>query len=64
MERLQKEKKNLKAEIARANGKLNNEKFVSKAPAEVVAAEREKLDKYSEMYSKVLERIELMKNKM
>jgi valyl-tRNA synthetase len=33
----------LSAEIARAEGKLNNQGFVAKAPDAVVAAEREKL---------------------
>jgi valyl-tRNA synthetase len=36
----------LEREIARAEGMLANEQFVSNAPAEVVAAEREKLERY------------------
>jgi valyl-tRNA synthetase len=36
----------LREEIARAEGKLGNEGFVAKAPAEVVEAEREKLERY------------------
>jgi valyl-tRNA synthetase len=31
--------------VRRAEGKLSNEKFVERAPASVVAAEREKLDR-------------------
>jgi valyl-tRNA synthetase len=36
----------LRKEIARAEGMLANERFVQNAPAEVVAAEREKLERY------------------
>ena len=36
----------LRKEIARAEGMLANERFTSKAPPEVVEAEREKLDRY------------------
>jgi valyl-tRNA synthetase len=36
----------LRKEVARAEGMLANERFVQNAPAEVVAAEREKLERY------------------
>ncbi len=36
----------LRSEIERAEGKLANERFVSKAPGDVVEAEREKLERY------------------
>jgi valyl-tRNA synthetase len=36
----------LRKEVARAEGMLANERFVSNAPPEVVAAEREKLERY------------------
>jgi valyl-tRNA synthetase len=36
----------LRKEIARAEGMLANERFVAKAPSEVVRAEREKLERY------------------
>ena len=42
IERLTKEEERLTKEIARSNGMLNNEKFVSKAPAAKVQEEREK----------------------
>jgi valyl-tRNA synthetase len=40
------ERERLRAEIARAERMLANERFVSKAPPEVVEAEREKLARY------------------
>ena len=36
----------LEGEIVRAERQLSNERFVANAPAEVVQAEREKLDRY------------------
>ena len=36
---------------------LSNEKFVSKAPADKVQAERDKLEKYTQMLEQVKERI-------
>jgi valyl-tRNA synthetase len=40
------ERERLHREIARAEGMLANERFVANAPADVVAAEREKLERY------------------
>ena len=57
-ERLEKEKERLEKELDRVNRKLSNKGFVSKAPAEVVEAERQKKDKYRDMMDKVLERLE------
>ena len=58
--RLAKEKANLENEVKRAQGKLNNERFVAKAPERVVAEEREKLEKYQEMLKATEERIASM----
>lgn len=57
LERLKKEEKKLTGEIARADGMLKNEKFLSKAPDAKVAEEKEKLTKYTQMLGKVQERI-------
>lgn len=62
IERLTKEKKNLEGELKRVNGKLNNEGFVSKAPAKVIEEEKAKREKYQGMYNKVIERLESLKN--
>ena len=57
MERLTKEEDRLNKEIARAEGMLNNERFVSKAPEAKVQAERDKLEKYTQMLEQVKERL-------
>jgi valyl-tRNA synthetase len=44
--RVAEQRAQIEGEIERAEGKLANEKFVSKAPAHVVEAEREKLARY------------------
>ncbi|HWM55789.1 MAG TPA: valine--tRNA ligase [Solirubrobacterales bacterium] len=44
--RLEKRREELRSEVARAEGKLANEKFVARAPAELVEEEREKLGRY------------------
>ena len=57
IERLTKEEARLNKEIARANGMLNNEKFVSKAPQAKVDEEKAKLEKYTQMLEQVKERL-------
>ena len=56
-ERLQKEEEKLKKEIARAEGMLKNERFLSKAPQAKVEEEKAKLDKYTQMLAQVRERL-------
>lgn len=57
LERLNKEKNRLEGEIKRVQGKLSNEGFLAKAPANLVEQEKEKAVKYQEMLEKVLESI-------
>jgi valyl-tRNA synthetase len=45
-ERLEKRREELRSEVSRAEGKLANEKFVARAPAELVEEERAKLERY------------------
>ncbi len=56
-ERLNKEKERLTKEIARSNGMLSNEKFLSKAPEAKVNEEKEKLETYTQMMRQVEERL-------
>lgn len=60
--KLQKEKENLMKEVKRSEGMLNNQNFISKAPEKLVNAEREKLEKYSQMLKKVEARIDEINN--
>ena len=64
IERLTKEEARLTKEIARSNGMLGNEKFVSKAPAAKVQEEREKLEKYEQMMAQVKDRLASLKDKI
>lgn len=59
--RLQKEQKSLEGEIARCNGKLQNQGFLAKAPEKVVQEEKDKLAKYAEMLERVSARLESLK---
>ncbi|HUC08128.1 MAG TPA: valine--tRNA ligase [Solirubrobacterales bacterium] len=45
-ERLEKRREELRSEVVRAEGKLANEKFVARAPAELVEEERAKLERH------------------
>ncbi len=64
IERLDKEETRLNKEIARAEGMLGNEKFVSKAPEAKVQEERKKLEKYRQMLTEVQERLAGLKQKV
>ncbi len=52
-ERLAKEINRLESEIAKASSKLNNESFVARAPAAVVAQEKARLQEFSENIHKL-----------
>ena len=56
-ERLKKEEAKLVKELARVNGMLNNEKFISKAPEAKINEEKAKLEKYTQMMAQVQERL-------
>ncbi len=56
-ERLQKEEARLEKELARVNGMLNNERFVSRAPASKIEEEKAKLEKYTQMMDQVKARL-------
>ena len=51
--KIQAELDKAKAELKRAEGMLANEKFVSKAPAALIEAEKEKVKKYTELITKL-----------
>ena len=55
--RLSAELERITGEIARADGKLNNQGFISKAPKKLVDDERAKLNKYIEMREKILKQL-------
>ena len=61
IERLTKEQGRLRGEIKRAQGMLNNPKFVEKAPAAKIEEEKGKLEKYTQMLDQVEERLGQLK---
>ena len=62
--RLEGEQTKLEKEVARIDGKLSNEKFVSRAPEHVVAEERNKRQGYLSQLETVKERIQQVKDLM
>jgi valyl-tRNA synthetase len=58
IERLRKEISRVEGEVERGRSKLSNEKFVERAPAEVVSAERDKLDANTRMLETLTRRLE------
>ncbi|MBR2860487.1 MAG: valine--tRNA ligase [Clostridia bacterium] len=61
IERLEKELATVNSEIKRAQGKLNNEGFVAKAPEKLILEEKAKLEKYTDMLGKIQERLSALK---
>ena len=61
IERVSKEIEKVQSEIARARGKLSNQGFVAKAPAQLIDAEKAKLAKYEELLSQLQERLAELK---
>ncbi len=61
IERLGKEIEKLRKEVARGESKLRNPNFVDKAPDEVVAKEREKLDDHRSQQARLEEQMEKIK---
>ena len=62
LKRLEKDKKSLEGEIARASGKLSNPGFLSKAPANLVEQEKTKLKTNKQLLEKLAARIQEMEN--
>ncbi len=59
-ERLGRELDRVTEEIRRADGKLNNQGFVAKAPKKLVDDEREKLNKFRVLREKILEQLKAL----
>lgn len=62
-ERLNNEKEKVLKELNRAKSMLSNEKFVSKAPANLVEQEKMKVTKYEEMLNDIEKRIKELNSK-
>ncbi len=59
--RLEKELKLIEADLAKAEGKLNNETFLSKAPADVIAKEKGKVEEAINRKEGILQRLQIFK---
>jgi len=57
--RLEKEKDNLESLIVNLSKRLDNKEFISRAPANIVSAEKEKLDRYKTELSNINEALKL-----
>lgn len=60
--RLNDELEKVTSEIARADNKLNNQGFISKAPKKLVDEERAKLNKFIEMRESIIKRLKAFKH--
>jgi len=58
--KLSAEKERLEQELARSKGILSNKKFLDKAPAEKVAAEKEKQSAYEKQYQVIVDRLAVL----
>mgnify|MGYP004501823967 FL=1 len=57
IQKLNAEKKKYESELKRATSMLNNKSFVEKAPAKLIEAEKEKIEKYTALLQKVDDRL-------
>lgn len=60
--RLEKDLHTAEGELAKANGKLNNENFISRAPQEVIEKERSKAEEARTRKEGILQRLQILKN--
>jgi len=56
-ERLSKEVARLEGEVKKCEAKLGNERFVARAPAQVVETEKKRLADFSDLLAKVREQL-------
>jgi valyl-tRNA synthetase len=59
--RLEKDLKAIEIELSRAEGKLNNQGFVAKAPAEVISKEKSKIEEFRSRKEGILQRLQILK---
>lgn len=64
LDRLLKEQKRINLEIKRAQGKLGNEGFISKAPKKLIDDEKNKKEKYENLLKEVVSKIDIVRKKL